>query len=254
MSEEAIRTCKVSTHLPNLVVNKPPRRCLPSQEYDLDCPKCIACGMGENSVQHWTSWCPVPLLMVLYFLSPKADWAATLQTACDGSRKSTVVVANVLNQFRRLLIQYGEMKHAHSRSTNVNTFEGEGDIDFWVNALGQATSHSFHVLYKMKWGVSGIADNSLAITDDVLLTLKGSIPLCINAAPQPDLQVHASRNIIRLDTTLGASIWLLCSAARSETTVVKRPKKSSFKTRSRATGPTNWWRALRLSKFNLEIV
>ena len=67
---------------------------------------CRACGCGDNTIGHWTRWCPVPLLVALSILRPTRLPENIGQLARSGV-KHAVTCTLVLASFRRLLRHEG---------------------------------------------------------------------------------------------------------------------------------------------------
>ena len=63
---------------------------------------CRACGCGDNTIGHWTRWCPVPLIVALSILRPARQVDNLGQLAKMGV-KYAVTCTLVIASFRRLL-------------------------------------------------------------------------------------------------------------------------------------------------------
>ena len=71
---------------------------------------CRACGCGDNTIGHWTRWCPVPVIVALSILRPAHSVDNIGQLARLGV-KQAVTCTLVLASFRRLLRQEGAFLH-----------------------------------------------------------------------------------------------------------------------------------------------
>ena len=88
----------------------PPRVTLEGEELEQpDWPPCIACKSGDNSIGHWTRWCPVPLVVAGLLLNDMSSMSLS-QLSARGS-KELIVTTHVVHQFRRLLIDMGAFQH-----------------------------------------------------------------------------------------------------------------------------------------------
>ena len=74
---------------------------------------CVACGLGDNSTQHWARYCIIPVL-VANELTPVAQKVSSLDQLARTNNTGCVIASHILHQFRRLLLEHGGMQHAQS--------------------------------------------------------------------------------------------------------------------------------------------
>ena len=74
---------------------------------------CRACKCGDNTIGHWTRWCPVPMIVALSILRPARRVDNLGQLARMGV-KHAVTCTLILASFRRLLRQEGAFLHQKS--------------------------------------------------------------------------------------------------------------------------------------------
>ena len=80
---------------------------------DRHLPPCVACGLGDNSTQHWARFCIIPVL-VANELTPASQRVSSLDQLARTSNTGCVIASHILHQFRRLLLEHGGMQHAES--------------------------------------------------------------------------------------------------------------------------------------------
>ena len=80
---------------------------------DRHVPPCVACGLGDNSTQHWARFCIIPVL-VANDLTPASQRVSSLDQLARTSNTGCVIASHILHQFRRLLLEHGGMQHAES--------------------------------------------------------------------------------------------------------------------------------------------
>ena len=97
---------------------------------------CRACGCGDNTIGHWTRWCPVPLLVALSILRPTRLPENIGQLARSGV-KHAVTCTLVLASFRRLLRQEGAFLHQKCSDSK--------DVLWWVTTLHEMVATDSHI-------------------------------------------------------------------------------------------------------------
>ena len=85
-------------------------------DYNRHLTTCIACGQGDNSSQHWTRFCIIPVL-VANALSSSDHTIRSLDQLARTNTAGCVVASHILHQFRRLLLEHGGMQHSKSSVT-----------------------------------------------------------------------------------------------------------------------------------------
>ena len=86
----------------------------PNRETSL--PPCVACGLGDNTTQHWARFCIIPVL-VAATLASSPQHVRSLDQIARSSVAGCVIASHVLHQFRRLLLEHGGMQHSTSSVT-----------------------------------------------------------------------------------------------------------------------------------------
>ena len=76
-------------------------------------PPCVACGLGDNSTQHWARFCIIPVL-VANELAPSSQRVSSLDQLARTGGTGCFIASHILHQFRRLLLEHGGMQHAES--------------------------------------------------------------------------------------------------------------------------------------------
>ena len=97
---------------------------------------CRACSCGDNTISHWTRWCPVPLLVALSILRPTRLPENIGQLARSGV-KHAVTCTLVLASFRRLLRQEGAFLHQKCSDSK--------DVLWWVTTLHEMEATDSHI-------------------------------------------------------------------------------------------------------------
>ena len=97
---------------------------------------CRACGCGDNTIGHWTRWCPVPMIVALSILRPARQVDNLGQLAKMGV-KHAVTCTLVLASFRRLLRQEGAFLHQKSADPK--------DILWWITTLHEMVATDSHI-------------------------------------------------------------------------------------------------------------
>ena len=86
----------------------------PNRETSL--PPCVACGVGDNTTQHWARFCIIPVLVATTLASPPQH-VSSLDQIARSNVAGCVVTSHVLHQFRHLLLEHGGMQHSTSPVT-----------------------------------------------------------------------------------------------------------------------------------------
>ena len=96
---------------------------------------CRACGEGDNTVGHWTRWCPIPLVVAHAILRPSLPLSTLNEIALMSPRHTAVCTIIVVN-FRRLLRQEGAFLHQKSNDPRP--------ISWWVQQLHAEVAQEAH--------------------------------------------------------------------------------------------------------------
>ena len=97
---------------------------------------CRACGCSDNTIGHWTRWCPVPLIVAFSILRPTRRVDNIGQLARMGV-KHAVTCTLVLASFRRLLRQEGAFLH--------QTCSDPKDVLWWITTLHEMVATDSHI-------------------------------------------------------------------------------------------------------------
>ena len=97
---------------------------------------CRACGCGDNTIGHWTRWCPVPLIVALSILRPSRQVDNLGQLARMGV-KYAVTCTLVIASFRRLLRQEGAFLHQQAAEPK--------DVLWWITTLYEMVATDSHI-------------------------------------------------------------------------------------------------------------
>ena len=97
---------------------------------------CRACGCSDNTIGHWTRWCPVPLIVALSILRPTCGVENIGQLARMGV-KHAVTCTLVLAAFRRLLRQEGAFLHQKCSDPK--------DVLWWITTLHEMVATDSHI-------------------------------------------------------------------------------------------------------------
>ena len=97
---------------------------------------CRACGCGDNTIGHWTRWCPVPVIVALSILRPARSVDNIGQLARLGV-KQAVTCTLVLASFRRLLRQEGAFLHQKCSDPK--------DVLWWITTLHEMVATDSHI-------------------------------------------------------------------------------------------------------------
>ena len=96
---------------------------------------CRACGEGDNTVGHWTRWCPVPLVVAHAILQPSVPVATLNELALMSNRHIAVCTIIIVN-FRRLLRQEGAFLHQKTNDPRP--------ISWWIQQLHAEVAQEAH--------------------------------------------------------------------------------------------------------------
>ena len=97
---------------------------------------CRACGCGDNTIGHWTRWCPIPLIVALSVLRPARQVDNLGQLARMGV-KHAVTCTLVIASFRRLLRQEGAFLHQKAAEPK--------DVLWWITTLHEMIATDSHI-------------------------------------------------------------------------------------------------------------
>ena len=97
---------------------------------------CRACGCSDNTIGHWTRWCPVPLIVALSILRPTC-WVDNIGQLARMGVKHAVTCTLVLAAFRRLLRQEGAFLHQKCSDPK--------DVLWWITTLHEMVATDSHI-------------------------------------------------------------------------------------------------------------
>ena len=97
---------------------------------------CRACGCSDNTIGHWTRWCPVPLIVALSILRPTC-WVDNIGQLARMGVKHAVTCTLVLAAFRRLLRQEGAFLHQQCSDPK--------DVLWWITTLHEMVATDSHI-------------------------------------------------------------------------------------------------------------
>ena len=92
--------------------------------------------IGDNTIGHWTRWCPVPLIVALSILRPARVVDNIGQLARMGV-KHAVTCTLVLASFRRLLRQEGAFLHQQCSDPK--------NVLWWITTLHEMVANDSHI-------------------------------------------------------------------------------------------------------------
>jgi len=107
---------------------------------------CRACGCGDNTIGHWTRWCPVPLIVAISILRPTRPVNSLSQLARMGV-KHAVTCTLILASFRRLLRQEGAFLH--------QTVTEPKRVLWWVTTLHEMVATDAHIALGIDIPITG---------------------------------------------------------------------------------------------------
>ena len=113
---------------------------------------CRACGCSDNTIGHWTRWCPVPLIVALSILRPTRRVDNMGQLARMGV-KHAVTCTLVLASFRRLLRQEGAFLH--------QTCSDPKDVLWWITTLHEMVATNSHIELGVEFSHQNLGDGVL---------------------------------------------------------------------------------------------
>ena len=90
----------------------------------------------DNTIRHWTRWCPVPLIVALSILRP-ARWVDNIGQLAWMGVKHAVTCTLVLASFRRLLRQEGAFLHQKCSDPK--------DVLWWITTLHEMVATDSHI-------------------------------------------------------------------------------------------------------------
>ena len=106
---------------------------------------CRACGCGDNTIEHWTRWCVVPLIVAIAILQPPTMTLTLGQLACYSPRHAAICTL-ILASFRRKKREEGAFLHQRTAESNA--------VPWWISKLHEMVARDAHVQLQVQFPVS----------------------------------------------------------------------------------------------------
>ena len=97
---------------------------------------CRACGCGDNTIGHWTRWCPIPLIVAHAIIRP-VNRQSSLNSIALLSPRNTAICTLILASFRRLLRQEGAFLHQNKADAK--------SCGWWIQQLHLEVAKDAHL-------------------------------------------------------------------------------------------------------------
>ena len=152
-----------------------------------DCA-CRACGVGDNTVGHWSRWCIVPTIVARYLLRLPYLPDCLDQVAGDNDR-SVAVCSIVLAQFRRLLRQEGAFLHQTTCQAKP--------VTWWIDELLVFITSQAHLQLRLERFLPPTA--RACTLDHQLLRITRTAPISIHTLHHASLLVVMRKDVAQGD-------------------------------------------------------
>ena len=156
---------------------------LQTTEPSNDCV-CRACGVGDNTVGHWSRWCIVPTLVAKYLLKLSTLPEGLNQIALVTDRR-VAICSLVVSQFRRLLRQEGAFLHQTAGQAKP--------ITWWVDELLVSITSQAHLQLRLERFLPPAS--RVCTLDHQLLCITRSAAISIHTLHHASLLVTIQANV-----------------------------------------------------------
>ena len=171
---------------------------------------CRACGCGDNTIGHWTRWCPVPLIVAHVILRP-SNRQSTLNSIATISPRNTAICTLILASFRRLLRQEGAFLHQNKADAKP--------CGWWIQQLHFEVAKDAHLELNVPFPKVQ-QSNPVCTVDMSKLDLQRVLPFTYDTLHAPpmvtvattDIQAGEQVAILPLDSLYTASLNVLINA------------------------------------------
>ena len=171
---------------------------------------CRACGRGDNTIGHWTRWCPVPLIVAHAILRP-TNRQSTLNSIALMTPRNTAICTLTLASFRRLLRQEGAFLHQDKADAKP--------CGWWIQQLHFEVAKDAHLELNVPFPKVQ-QSNPVCTVDTSKLDLQRVLPFTYDTLHAPPLVTVATTDIqageqvatLPLDSLYTASLNVLINA------------------------------------------
>ena len=146
---------------------------------------CRACGCGDNTIGHWTRWCPIPLIVAHAILRPSYQHS-TLNSIALITPRNTAICTLILASFRRLLRQEGAFLHRNKADAKNSSW--------WVQQLHLEVAKDAHFESNVPFPIQP-SSHPVCTVDTSKLDLQRVLPLTYNTLHTPPLVTVVTTNI-----------------------------------------------------------
>ena len=146
---------------------------------------CRACGCGDNTIGHWTRWCPIPLIVAHAILRP-VHRQSTLNSIALMTPRNTAICTLILASFRRLLRQEGAFLHQNKADAKSSSW--------WIQQLHLEVAKDAHFELNVSFPIMQ-SSNPVCTVDTSKLDLQRVLPLTHDTLHTPPLVTLATTDI-----------------------------------------------------------
>ena len=171
---------------------------------------CRACGCGDNTIGHWTRWCPIPLIAAHAILRPE-NRQTTLNSIAILSPRNTAICTLILASFRRLLRQEGAFLHQNKADAK--------SCGWWIQQLHLEVAKDAHLELNVPFP-KALQSNPACTLDISKIDLQRVLPFTYDTLHAPpmvavattDIQVGEQVASLPLDSLYTAALNVLINA------------------------------------------
>ena len=171
---------------------------------------CRACGCGDNTIGHWTRWCPIPLIVAHAILRPE-NRQSTLNSIAVLSPRNTAICTLILASFRRLLRQEGAFLHQNKADAK--------SCGWWMQQLHLEVAKDAHLELNVPFP-KALQSNPACTLDISKIDLQRVLPFTYDTLHAPPIVAVATTDIqageqvasLPLDSLYTAALNVLINA------------------------------------------
>ena len=165
------------------------------QTMPIDDCVCRACGIGDNTVGHWSRWCIVPIIVAGHLLRLPLLPDCLNQIAGDSDR-NTAVCSLVVAQFRRLLRQEGAFLHQDACQAKP--------VTWWIDELLVQITSQAHLQLRLERFLPPAL--RVCTLDHSNIRITRSVPISIHTLHHASLQVVVQQAAEQGDTLASVDV------------------------------------------------
>ena len=171
---------------------------------------CRACGCGDNTIGHWTRWCPIPLIVAHAIIRP-VNRQSTLNSIALLSPRNSAICTLILASFRRLLRQESAFLHQNKADAK--------SCGWWIQQLHLEVAKDAHLELNVPFPKT-LQANSACTLNISKIDLQRVLPFTYDTLHVPPLVAVATEEVqageqvatLPLDSLYTAALNVLINA------------------------------------------